>query len=93
MLGVRDFELSLTYPEKYFKSLTCEDNGHLEFKRVKSCCPFRTVNSDKLKYKNLAVLEVFSVRCQSMTSPVYLYINFFDQGKVLAPKGFSYKRL
>ena len=92
-LGVSDFDLSPGYPVKYFNSLTCSLGEELTYKRVRSCCPFKTVNSDKDKFKNVAVLEVFSVQCRHKPEITYLFVNFFDEGPVLAPKGFKYKSL
>ncbi|HEY9007144.1 MAG TPA: hypothetical protein VIM75_13480 [Ohtaekwangia sp.] len=91
-LGVKSLYTSSAYPEKYLQSLTGPHGEELVFKRIKSCCLFKTVNSDKDYYKNVGVLEVYKVQYAGLKEPVLLYINFFDQGKVLAPKGFLPKR-
>lgn len=87
-LGVQKLSIALTYPQKYFNSITGPNGEKIHFERVKSCCPFKTVNSDQYEFKNVAVLEIYAVTYEGLASPVYLYINFFDQGKVMAPKGF-----
>ena len=91
-LGVKDFALSLAYPEKYFNSLTGPNGELIVFNRIKSCCPFKTVNSKNPRFQNLAVLEMYSISYKGIKSPAIVYVNFFDQGNVLAPKGFLYKR-
>jgi len=87
-LGVTSEYLSASYPEKYLRSITGPQGEEVIFERVKSCCPFKTVNSSKESYQNVAVLEIYRVTYKGLEKPIYLYINFFDQGKLLAPKGF-----
>lgn len=91
-LGVQDLSLGATYPEKYLSTLTGPQGEPVVFTRIKSCCPFKTANSTE-SFKDLAVLEVYAVYFKGMDSPVTLYINFFDEGQVLAPKGFSFKTI
>lgn len=91
-LGVQDLTLAIYYPEKYLSTLTGPNGEAIVYRRIKSCCPFKTVNSNE-SYKNLAVLEVYSVLHQGLPEPLILYINFFDEGTVLAPKGFSFKKI
>lgn len=87
-LGVTSEYLSASYPEKYLNSLTGPNGETVYFERIKSCCPFKTVNSSKESYQNVAVLEIYKVTYNGLKKPVYFYINFFDQGTVLAPHGF-----
>jgi len=87
-IGVSSFYLGRNYPEKYFKSITGPHGEKVVFERIKSCCPFKTVNSSEENYKNVAVLEIYQVHYSGLDKPVLLYVNFFDQGKPLAPKGF-----
>jgi hypothetical protein len=91
-LGVAKRALALTYIEKYFNSITGPNGEVVRYKRFKSCCPYKTVNSEEYPYQNLAVLEVYQVIYDGLKEPVLIYINFFDEGKVLAPKGFLIKR-
>ena len=86
-LGITKRTLAVTYPEKYFNSISGPNGEKVIYSRVKSCCPFKTVNSDE-RYQNVAVLEIYKVSYRGLPAPVYLYINFFDQGKVMAPKNF-----
>jgi hypothetical protein len=91
-LGVKDQSLALTYPLKYFNSILGPNGEQISSQRIKSCCPFKSVNSKEYPYQNLAVLEVYKVNVSGSPLPIYLYINFFDEGKVLAPRGFSLKK-
>jgi len=90
-LGVTNRSLAVTYPEKYFKSITGPHGESVTARRVKSCCPFKTANSDEFRYQNVAVLEIYEVTYEGLPAPIRVYINFFDQGKVYAPKGFLVK--
>ena len=87
-IGVSSFYLGRNYPDKYFKSITGPNGQKVIFERIKSCCPFKTVNSSEENYENVAVLEIYKVTYEGLSKPVYLYINFFDQGKPVAPYGF-----
>ena len=90
-LGVTNRSLALTYPAKYFNSLAGPTGEVVYFRRIKSCCPFRTVNSEIDPFQNVAVLEVYEVIYKGLKEPLTVYINFFDEGKVYALKGFSIK--
>jgi len=90
-IGVASFYLGRNYPEKYFKSITGPHGEKVIFERIKSCCPFKTVNSSEENYQNVAVLEIYQAYYEGLEKPVTLYVNFFDQGKSLAPKGFLVK--
>ena len=93
-LGVKNRSLAIHYPEKYFKSITGANGEKVIAFRVKSCCPFKTVNSEPYPYRNVAVLDVYIVTLQgSEQPPKQLFINFFDQGKLFAPKGFLVKKI
>lgn len=90
-LGVTKRSMALTYPDKYFNSLAGPNGEIVYYKRFKSCCPFKTVNSEEYPYQNLAVIEIYRVTYEGLNEPLLIYINFFDEGEVFAPKGFSVK--
>lgn len=90
-LGVRNEYVSVTYPERYLNSLTGPKGEQLIYERVKSCCFFKTANSDPA-YQNVGVLEIYKVSYEGLETPKLLYLNFFDDGKVFAPQGFLPKK-
>lgn len=90
-LGVRNQYTSQTYPEKYLQSLTGPNGQPIVYERLKSCCFFKTVNSDPA-YQNVGVLEVYEITYEGLLSPKILYLNFFDEGIVYAPQGFLPKK-
>lgn len=92
-LGVTKLDVALKYPDKYFNTLVGPNGEPVYYRRIKSCCPFKTVNSEEYPYQNLAVLEVYEISYEGLKEPLLIYVNFFDEGKVLAPKGFSIKSL
>ena len=91
-LGVRNQYVSETYPEKYLHSLTGPQGEKVTYKRIRSCCFFKTVNSDPT-YQHVGVLEVYEIYYNGLKGqkPI-LYLNFFDEGKVYAPQGFLPKK-
>lgn len=92
-LGVTDLSLGTTYPEMYFKALRGSENQQVHFRRVKSCCPFKTINSQEYGFNYLAVLEIYELTYEGLGKNIQVYVNFFDEPeKVLAPQGFSYKQ-
>lgn len=90
-LGVRNQYVAVTYPERYLNSLTGPKGEQLVFERVKSCCFFKTANSDPA-YQNVGVLEIYKVSYEGLKTPKLLYLNFFDEGKAFAPQGFLPKK-
>ncbi|SKC47711.1 hypothetical protein [Ohtaekwangia koreensis] len=90
-LGVRNQYVSVTYPEKYLNSLTGPQGEQVLYERVKSCCFFKTANSDAA-YQNVGVLEIYEVSYEGLKTPKLLYLNFFDEGKAFAPQGFLPKK-
>jgi hypothetical protein len=91
-LGVTNEYTSATYPEKYLQSITGPNGEQITYERIKSCCFFKTVNSDAA-YQNVGVLEVYEVTYSGLKTPKILYLNFFDQGAVFAPQGFIPKKV
>jgi hypothetical protein len=90
-LGVTSEYTSATYPEKYLQSITGPNGEPVTYERIKSCCLFKTVNSDAA-YQNVGVLEVYEVTYAGLKTPKTIYLNFFDQGVVFAPQGFIPKK-
>jgi hypothetical protein len=91
-LGVTSEYISVTYPEKYLQSITGPQGQAIVYERIKSCCFFKTVNSDAA-YQNVGVLEVYEITYEGLPSPKILYLNFFDEGAVFAPQGFLPKKI
>jgi hypothetical protein len=87
-LGVSSLERAATYPELFFRSIVGPHQEKIMYKRIRSCCPFKTANSSK-EYEMVGVLEVYEISYAGIPSPVTLYVNFFDQGRVMIPRGFK----
>lgn len=90
-LGVTSEYTSATYPEKYLQSITGPQGQTIVYERIKSCCFFKTVNSDAA-YQNVGVLEVYRVTYDGLSTPKILFLNFFDEGVAFAPQGFLPKK-
>jgi hypothetical protein len=86
-LGVKSLNVSQGHPEQYLKSITGPRGESVVYRRLKSCCFFRTINSDPA-YQNVGVLEMYEVSVNGDKKSRVLYLNFFDEGKIYAPQGF-----
>jgi hypothetical protein len=91
MLGMKDRSYALSYIEKYLNTLTGPKGEEIWYRRVRSCCPYKTVNSGDY-FEFVAVLEVYELQYAGLHVPLTVYFNFFDEGPVLAPRGLGYKK-
>ena len=71
---------------RFLEALRGPRGQKISYERMGSCCPFDTVEGDFGK----RLLDVYEVTYSGMQTPVRLYVNMYDRGQLLAPKGFSY---
>lgn len=77
-------------PEKsryYFRRLTGPDGDRVNFKRLGSCCPFKTSNPGFL---GNGFLDIYEVTYDGIEAPVELYLNFYDPREIGVVKGFVF---
>lgn len=72
----------------FFTALVGESNEKISYEKVDSCCPFPT----KRSVMGGGILDIYEVKFEGKNKKVLLYINIFDKGKVLCPKGFLIKK-
>ncbi|QYJ67318.1 2-dehydro-3-deoxyphosphooctonate aldolase [Flavobacterium litorale] len=72
---------------KYLHSLTGLNGEPVYFKRLGSCCPFK---SEKAALGG-GMLDLYEVKIQGDTVTKKLYLNMYDKDKLYAPKGFLMK--
>ena len=71
----------------FFGALQGESKEKISYEKVDSCCPFPT----KRSVMGGGILDIYEVKFEGKSKSVLLYINIYDKGKVLCPKGFSIK--
>ncbi len=92
-LGVKDVYESGDNREKYLNALAGPNGEELVFKRFKSCCPFRTLNSRTVGAdQKFGLLDIWVVTYAGISKPDTLYVNAYDQGELIAPKGYTIKK-
>lgn len=73
---------------QFFAALRGPNGEPIKYRRMGSCCHFKTPNAligDK------GVLDKYSVYYGGLAEPITLYINEYDYEKPLCPKGFTFK--
>jgi hypothetical protein len=77
---------NITY---FFNALTGPNGEKIEYEKVDSCCPFPS----KKNVMGAGTLDIYQVTIEGSDKKILLYINIYEKGKVLCPKGFSIKKL
>ncbi len=68
----------------YLSSLRGVAGESVNYKRLGSCCAFETPNG----YNGGGLLDRYEVFHEGLAKPVVLYLNMYDPGELIAPKGF-----
>ncbi|MDG1331871.1 MAG: 2-dehydro-3-deoxyphosphooctonate aldolase [Crocinitomicaceae bacterium] len=69
----------------YLDLLAGPNGEEISYKRVKSCCSFK---SDR-GFMGKGLLDVYEVKYEGLRKPVLLYINMYDYQTLYAPIGFT----
>ena len=85
--GVKTSEGPLNERE-YLNSLTDLEGNSLSYYRIGSCCRFETPNG---AINGKGLLDIYAVYVKGKTDTVKLYLNMYDEDKLLAPRGFKFK--
>ncbi len=86
-LGFENEKVSQINIELFFNALLGENKEKLTYNKLESCCPFPT----KRNTIGAGSLDVYEITFEGKEKKIKLYINIFERGKVLCPKGFSIK--
>lgn len=78
---------------RFLNALEMEDGTSIEYERIKSCCPFKTINSKTIGAdQKFGLLDVWLVYPKGRIEQAdTLYINAYDQGTPMVPKGYKAK--
>lgn len=88
-LGFTTLEKSEINVERYFGALTGPQGQALSYNKVDTCCPFPSQRNDM----GAGLLDIYEVTWDGLATPKRIYINLYEKGKVVAPKGFGIKKV
>ena len=74
---------------RYFGALTGPQGQAITYQLVDSCCPFPSEKNNM----GAGLLDVYEVTWQGLAQPKRIYVNLYERGKVMAPKGFGIKEV
>ncbi|MBY0488122.1 MAG: 2-dehydro-3-deoxyphosphooctonate aldolase [Flavobacteriaceae bacterium] len=94
----KDYPINLGFEnEKYspknilffFNALEGPNGEKISYEKIDSCCPFPT----KKSIMGAGTLEIYQITIDGLNKKIILYINIYEKGKVLCPKGFRIKKI
>jgi len=87
-LGFENEKFSPKNIPYFFSALTGPKGEKIQYEKVDSCCPFPT----KKSVMGAGTLDIYQVTFEDSDKKLLLYINIYEKGKVLCPKGFLIKK-
>ncbi len=89
-LGFSKFENSNNLNiNRFFNAITGPNGEKVTYKLVETCCPFPTKNNKM----GAGTLDLYEILLDGVPSSKKIYINTFEKGKIICPKGFSIKKV
>ena len=73
---------------RFFNAITGLNGEKVTYKLIETCCPFPSKNNKM----GAGTLDLYEVYLNGNTSDKKIYINTYEKGKVICPKGFSIKK-
>lgn len=90
-LGVYSYREGGKNRSKFFRALAGPQGEEISAYRLKSCCPFKTLNSQTVgPDQKFGLLDIWIVNYDG-GNPDTLYINPYDEGELIAPTGYKIK--
>jgi hypothetical protein len=74
--------------ERFFYAITGPKGEKIFFKKVGTCCPFPTKKSEM----GAGYIDLYEITWVGQRSPIKLYINIFEKGVLMVPKGFELRK-
>ena len=72
----------------FLKALAGPNGEKLFYKKLESCCPFPTKQSEI----GAGLLDVYQVNWVGCKRPLLLYFNIYEKGKLYIPMGLTAKK-
>jgi hypothetical protein len=74
---------------RFFNAITGPNGEKVTYKLIETCCPFPSKNNKM----GAGTLDLYEVYFNGNVSDKKIYINTFEKGNVMCPKGFSIKKV
>ena len=74
---------------RYLNALLGPNGETVKYHRAGSCCAFKTPNG----FDGIGLLDRYKVYWDGSKDTLTLYLNFYDEGDLLIPSGFSARKL
>jgi len=94
----KDYPINLGFEnEKYspknvvyfFNAISGPNGEKISYEKIDTCCPFPT----KKSAVGAGTIDIYEISIEGNNNKVTLYINIYEKGKILCPKGFTIKKL
>lgn len=85
--GVKNSEGPLN-ERRFLNALSGPNGEDITYDRTGSCCPFKTENG----FMGSGMLDRYEIKWTGQSKSVFLYINMYDEEKLMAPVGFTLKK-
>lgn len=86
-LGFENEKYSPKNIEYFFNAISGPNGEKISYEKINTCCPFPTIKSAV----GAGTLDIYQILFEGTEKKIILYINIYEKGKVLCPKGFSIK--
>lgn len=88
-LGFMRVEAAQINVARYFNALSGPNGEKIIYEKVDSCCPFPSVKNEM----GAGILDIYEVKWDGQKTPVRIYINLYEKGKIMAPAGFGIRKI
>lgn len=88
-LGFLPIQTAEMNVKRYFGALSGPNGEKLTYNKVDSCCPFPSAKNEM----GAGILDIYEVTWDGLKEPKRIYINLYEKGVVMAPKGFGIRKV
>lgn len=88
-LGFMPIQTAEINIKRYFGALSGPNGEALKYNKVDSCCPFPSKKNEM----GAGIIDIYEVTWDGLKTPHRIYINLYEKGKVMAPKGFGIRKI
>jgi hypothetical protein len=74
--------------QRFLNALTGPKGEKISYTKLESCCPFPSKNTDL----GAGFLDVYELKWDGQTKPIFLYLNIYEKGILMVPVGLSLKQ-
>lgn len=74
--------------ERLLNALAGPKGEKIIFKKTESCCPFPTKNIEI----GVGFLDIYEITWEGQSTPLLLYLNRYEKGKLMVPLGLTLKK-